>query len=206
MNYYTSSPKNNFYIPKNNGVSFQTNKEVKNCFLKKGSLYKPHSTINVLTNTQYNDNISNMNRQLSNISFNDKQILNISKVKIISENISVRESFKFNNIVNQNNHLKIVYNESINLIAPKKNNNEDNILQNIELRNDNIKLKENVKFLLNQIKKYQKIGFSIETDNESNLVQELREEIVLLRQYITEYENKLKKIEDSYANIVREII
>ena len=29
MNYYTSSPKNNFYIPKNNGVSFQTNKEVK---------------------------------------------------------------------------------------------------------------------------------------------------------------------------------
>ena len=204
MNYYTSSPKNNFYIPKNNGVSFQTNKEVKNCFLKKGFLYKPNSTLNVLTNTQYNDNISNMNRQLSNISFNDKQILNISKTKIISDNDSIRESLKFKNIINQNNYLKIINNESINFIAPRKIYNESNYIQNEELRNDNIKLKENVKFLLNQIKKYQKMGFSIETDNESNLVQELREEIVLLRQYITEYENKLKKIEDSYANIVRE--
>ena len=204
MNYYTSSPKNNFYIPKNNGVSFQTNKEVKNCFLKKGFLYKPNSTLNVLTNTQYYDNISNMNRQLSNISFNDKQILNISKTKIISDNDSIRESLKFKNIINQNNYLKIINNESINFIAPRKIYNESNYIQNEELRNDNIKLKENVKFLLNQIKKYQKMGFSIETDNESNLVQELREEIVLLRQYITEYENKLKKIEDSYANIVRE--
>ena len=120
MNYYTPSPKNNFYNPKHNSVSFQTNKEVKNSFLKKGSLYKPHSTLNVLSNTQYNDNISNMNRQLSNISFNDKQILNISKVKVVSDNVSIRESFKFNNITNQNNCLTIINNESINLIAPKK--------------------------------------------------------------------------------------
>ena len=204
MNYYTPSPKNNFYNPKHNSVSFQTNKEVKNSFLKKGSLYKPHSTLNVLSNTQYNDNISNMNRQLSNISFNDKQILNISKVKVVSDNVSIRESFKFNNITNQNNCLTIINNESLHFIAPIKTYNESNFIQNEELRNDNIKLKENVKFLLNQIKKYQKIGFSIETDNESNLVKELREEIIVLRQYITEYENKLKKIEENYTNILRE--
>jgi hypothetical protein len=132
-----------------------------------------------------------MNRQLSNISFNDKQILNISKTKIISDNDSIRESLKFKNIINQNNYLKIINNESINFIAPRKIYNESNYIQNEELRNDNIKLKENVKFLLNQIKKYQKMGFSIETDNESNLVQELREEIVLLRQYITIYTDNL---------------
>ncbi len=202
MNFFLSSKKN-VYTSKNNSINLQGNKEVKN-FLKKGNLYKPNSSLNVLCNTQYNDNISNMNRQLSNISLNDKQILNISKLKLCSNNNSIRENNNNPHLINEKNKYKIIYNQSITYFPSETINEENHFSQNEELMNDNIKLKENIKFLLNQIKKYQKIGISNETESDSNNTQELRMEIFELKKYIKEYEIKLKKGEENLTNMMKE--
>ena len=129
-------------------------------------------------NNEYNNfkyTVSNITKQLNNMSFNSfpksrgskiNSFLkndNLDKSKNIFSNIkndildnlekNKRDSNFLNNLINKDN-LFIIHNNSFcisqNITNKSKNNMES------ELNQENINLKENIKFLLGQIKKYQK--------------------------------------------------
>lgn len=129
------------------------------------------SSANILTKN-FNNHISTINRQLSNIKLCNKQVLNISKMK---NNTEYSDYINFKN-------------ESIKIIPFKLSQysfsiiNKDNKIDNEETK----ALKENVKFLLNQIKKLQK------NNNNIDIITKLTEENKILRKKVKEYEEREK--------------
>jgi DNA repair exonuclease SbcCD ATPase subunit len=75
-----------------------------------------------------------------------------------------------------------------------------------EIKNENDELKENVKFLLKQIKKYQKIGLTIDDadDNKQQEIQNLEKELNDLKQEINTYKNKIISLNNSNKELVKE--
>lgn len=129
------------------------------------------SSANILTNN-FNNHICTINRQLSNIKLCNKQVLNISKTK---NNTEYSDYINFKN-------------ESIKIIPFKLSQYSFSIIskQNKIESEETRALKENVKFLLNQIKKLQK------NNNNIDIITKLTEENKILRKKVKEYEEREK--------------
>ena len=126
------------------------------------------SSSNILT-SQFNNNISTINRQLSNIKLTNQQVLNLSR-KNTTEYSVCTESAKKEKKVYHISRYEL-------MIERSKGGNDE----------ENKALKENVKFLLNQIKKLQK-------SNNNDVINKLKEENKTLKSKLNEYENKYKEL------------
>ena len=148
-------------------------------------------------------------------------------IKYFPSNNFIEDSIKLNNnllnntnssnesIINDNNLLNItnISNEKIFQNLEKINSESFTIINIIpsnntlsDIKKQNIELKENIKFLLKQIKRYQKNGIDIEevsiTDRlkDENNKQKLfyENQIIELKREINLYKNKLKAIAKKY--------
>lgn len=117
------------------------------------------------------NSLSNIKKQLSNIVINDRKIIKIPKNKNSDSfssnyyNSSTNESNKLKDILKkytQNterkdyNYVMMKSNQISFTILKSTTENSELLLKNNELQNENSLLKENIKFLLSQIKKTQK--------------------------------------------------
>ena len=134
---------------------------------------------------KFKNTMSNIKRQLSNISLGEK-IIYTSRTKKEENN---EDNEFMNNLIffNYKKKHKICHIESFNII---NNNKSKYVNKNIELQKENKKLKENIKFLLNENKKKE--------SKENNI------ENKILKQVINEYERKLKTVEEKYTIIIQE--
>ena len=134
---------------------------------------------------KFKNTMSNIKRQLSNISLGEK-IIYTSRTKKEENN---EDNEFMNNLIffNYKKKHKICHIESFNII---NNNKSKYVNKNIELQKENKKLKENIKFLLNENKK---------KDSKANNI-----ENKILKQVINEYERKLKTVEEKYTIIIQE--
>ena len=167
--------------------------------------------------------VSNITKQLSNISFNvfpktSNDNTDCSLKKDNFEDIKIKSNDIFSKIINKNslhknkmysNHSNSIINKENLLIInnnsfcisskiknKKKNNNEN------ELNQENMNLKENIKFLLGQIKKYQKNGIIIDENNKNNVPNE-NETIITLKEIISEKEKEIENIKKFYQNEIK---
>lgn len=154
-NYYFNSP-----IVLNKGSSSQRNFN---------DLFKQcKSSSNILT-SQFNNNISTINRQLSNIKLTNQQVLNLSRKNTTEYSICTESAKK------QKKSYRVSKYELM-IEGSKVSNDEENKT-----------LKENVKFLLNQIKKLQK-------SNSNDVINKIKENNNTLKSKLNEYENKFKEL------------
>lgn len=119
-------------------------------------------------------------------------------------------SLKAYNMTN-NNHKKIIYKIDkiicFNIKGIKSNNiNIINLCKNDEILKENENLKENIKFLLGQIKKYQKSGIVIEQENKNNdnidkIKERFNKEIKLNKKRILFLENENRYLKEKYDNL-----
>ena len=134
---------------------------------------------------KFKNTMSNIKRQLSNISLGEK-IIYTSRTKR-EENNDDKEFMNNFRFLNDNNLHIICHIESFNIINNNKSKYDN---KNFELQKENKKLKENIKFLLNENKK---------KDSKANNI-----ENKILKQVINEYERKLKIVEEKYTKIIQE--
>ena len=135
---------------------------------------------------KFKNTMINIKRQLSNISLGEKIIYTSRTRK--EENYDKNEFINNLIILNDNNLNKICHIESFNIINNYQSKYDK---KNLELEKENKKLKENIKFLLNEKKKK-------EDSKENNI------ENKILKEVINEYERKLKLVEEKYTIIIQE--
>ena len=167
----------------------------------------------------FQSTVSNITKQLNNISFNvfpkgNNDNTNFedikSKSKDIFSKITNKNSLHKNkiysnhpsNIINEDN-LLIINNNSFCISSKIKNKNKNN--NENELNQENMNLKENIKFLLGQIKKYQKNGIIIDETNKNNVHNE-NETIIILKEIISEKEKEIENIKKFYQNEIKSMI
>ena len=189
---------------------------------------------NISINNNINKTLSNISNQLKNIAIGDKsaefKLLNSSfrtnnknpRNNIISNNNIINSSLNIENNQSQNksNLFDITDNLDMNqnyqglqkvksisfYILKSKSRDLDENLNYSEIKKENLELKENVKFLLKQIKKYQKSGLTIE-DMDINRKQELEnleKQINQLKQDINKYKNKMLLLDKSNKELSKE--
>ena len=144
----TSRQTDNSYKYKNNSKLLnKTNNR------KKNFKNEREKTIS-LTNHSIGNNLSNIKKQLNNISINEKNTLKITRVNNYE---TTKNDYKLKNIANII-YKKIGWKKSkqISFSIIKSIPKNDIMAKNKELQNENESLKENIKFLLGQIKKFKK--------------------------------------------------
>ena len=116
------------------------------------------------------NNLSNMKRQLNNVSVNRKNILKIQKrSKDSSKNMYILSTIRKNRKINKAGEWndKLLRKKQISFSILRSNFDKlDLVSKNKELEIENTLLKENNKFLLSQIKKFQKNIFNNNNPNE----------------------------------------
>ena len=116
------------------------------------------------------NNLSNMKRQLNNVSVNRKNILKIQKrSKDSSKNMYILSTIRKNRKINKAEEWndKLLRKKQISFSILRSNFDKlDLVSKNKELEIENTLLKENNKFLLSQIKKFQKNIFNNNNPNE----------------------------------------
>ena len=83
----------------------------------------------------------------------------------------------------------------------KGENNSNNLFNELELKQENENLKENIKFLLGQVKKYQKGGFSVE-EIYNNEIEKNNE----IKSIMIEKEKEIEKLKNNYQNEIKSIL
>ena len=188
---------------------------------------------NISNNNNINTTLTNISNQLKNVAIVDKnkefKLLNSSfrkkykniKNNKLSNNLNnnlINSSLNIDNNQNQNksNFLDITNSE----IHPKFQNlqkskvldffifNKINV-ENInyeEIKKENIDLKENIKFLLKQIKKYQKSGLTIEDMNlnRQQELENLEKKINVLNEQINSYKKKILLLDNNNNKLIKE--
>ena len=159
----------------------------------------------------FQSTITNIAKQLNNISL---KTFSQTKTNI---NIFSEKKSHLENINNDNNNkkankiqiLKIINNNSFIIKRTSLNSNENNNEEN-EIKKENENLKENIKFLLGQIKRYQKCGIIIEEDSKNNLndiiekdneIKKLKNEILHNKKRISFLEEENKNIKEKYDDL-----
>ena len=144
------------------------------------------------TNNDINTTLTNISNQLKNIAFIDKnkeqKLLNTS-FRVTNRNKNVNSFFDITNIDNNTSQKfqslkpKRVFNFFIAKNIKYENPNFE------EIQKENLELKENIKFLLKQIKKYQKSGLTIEdmNVNREQKMEKLEKEISELKKELNSY-------------------
>ena len=145
-------------------------------------------------NKDINTTLSNISNQLRNIALIDKnkeqRLLN-SSFRVTNRNKNINSFFDTTNIeLNQRFH-NLQKKKVFDIFLPKNIKYENFSLD--EIQKENLELKENVKFLLKQIKKYQKSGLTIEdmNVNREQLMEKLEQEISILKKELNSYKNQL---------------
>ena len=148
------------------------------------------------TNNDINTTLTNISNQLKNIAFIDKnkeqKLLNTS-FRVTNRNKNVNSFFDITNIDNNTSQKfqslkpKRVFNFFIAKNIKYENPNFE------EIQKENLELKENIKFLLKQIKKYQKSGLTIEdmNVNREQKMEKLEKEISELKKELNSYRNQI---------------
>ena len=145
-------------------------------------------------NNDINTTLSNISNQLRNIALLDKnkeqKLLNSSfrvtnrtrNINSFFDNINIDTNRRFHNLQNK---------KVFDMFFPKNINYEN--FSSDEIQKENLELKENIKFLLKQIKKYQKSGLTIEDMdvNREQKMEKLEQEISILKKELNNYKNQL---------------
>ena len=147
----------------------------------KSNIYKENNEYENFQST-----VSNITKQLNNISLKTYDMTNNNHKKII---------YKIDKIICFN--IKGIKSNNINII---------NLCKNDEILKENENLKENIKFLLGQIKKYQKSGIVIEQENKNNdeidkIKERFNKEIKLNKKRILFLENENRYLKEKYDNL-----
>jgi chromosome segregation protein len=186
---------NNNNMSSNNINTTLTNisNQLKNIAVDKNKQFKLLNSSNRANNKNTRNNIiyNNMNHiNVSSLNLDNNQNHNFFELTANSE---------FPNQKFQNLQKMRVFNFFI-----LKTINNDNINFD-EIKNENDELKENVKFLLKQIKKYQKIGLTIDDadDNKQQEIQNIKKELNDLKQEINTYKNKIISLNNSNKELVK---
>ena len=168
----------------------------------------------------FQSTVSNITKQLNNMSLNAFPKVNNDNIdcslkkdnfevikskskdmlsKITNENSLHKNkiySSHSNSLINKEN-LLIINNNSFCISSKIKNKNKNN--NENDLNQENMNLKENIKFLLGQIKKYQKSGIIIDETNKNDFNNE-NETIIKLKEIISEKEKEIENIKKFYQN------
>ena len=166
---------------------------------EKQKLFKNSLKSNFNINNEYDNfkfTITNIAKQLNNIS-----LKSFSHSKTNTNILNEKRDFLIINNTHQEPNqvqlLKIINNNSF-VIKGINSNNEKN-----EIRKENENLKENIKFLLSQIKKYQKSGIIIEENSKNNFneIIEKENEIKKLKNLIRFNKKRIAFLEEENNNI-----
>ena len=154
-----------------------------------------YQNINTNNSNDINTTLSNISNQLKNIAIIDKtkeqKLLN-SSFRVTNRNRNLNSFFDTTNIETSQRFNNLQKKRVYNIFFPK-NINYENIINVDDIQKENMELKENVKFLLKQIKRYQKSGLTIEdmNTNREQKMEKLEKEISELKNEINSYKNQL---------------
>lgn len=139
---------------------------------------------------QFNTNIKIINKQLSNIEVDKRQILYIPTC--INPKIPKKSNHQ-NSLIFLQQHVSFIE------ILPRAKEKPNSI----DLHKENQDLKEHIKFLLNQIKKIQKNSANAVKDklNETKIISDNIEE---LKTQIEENKNVINQLKEDYSGIITE--
>ena len=172
-------------------------KQLNNMSLGISAKTNNNSNITSFLNRHYLDTLKKKSKNIFNFLTDDKKNENIDYEK---EN-KIPSNF-YTKIIN-NDTLCIENNDSFSIRRAgigriKQDNNYISFSNNeSELKQENKNLKENIKFLLSQVKKYQKSGISIEESKYNNNIQD-NEYINKLKNIINEKEKEINEIKNIY--------
>ena len=162
---------------------------------------------NTSGNNDINTTLTNISNQLRNIAFIDKnkeqRFLN-SSFRVTNRNKNLNSFFDNTNIdINQrfqNLQKKKVCDFFIAKNIQYENFNYD------EIQKENLELKENIKFLLKQIKKYQKSGLTIEdmNVNREQKMENLEKELSQLKNELLNCKSQIMKLNNSNKELKEE--
>ncbi len=153
-----------------------------------------YQNINTNNNNDINTTLSNISNQLKNIAIIDKskeqKLLN-SSFRVTNRNKNLNSFFDTTNIESNQKFHNLQRKKVFNIFFPKSLKYENINID--ETQKENLELKENVKFLLKQIKRYQKSGLTIEdmNINREQKIQQLEQEILELKNELNSYKEQL---------------
>lgn len=165
-----------------------------------------------------NSSLINISKQLNNISINDVNILKLrnEKNKLYSKpksgtkmeikyNINHRskkdkyrrvyKTFLYSNKAHININFSLCHSEAFSILSDKFINS----LNKNDLRKKNYILKENLKFLLNEIKKYKK-----SEKNDDNQIKEYEDKINYYKSEIIKYKIEILILKEKYKELIKE--
>ena len=162
---------------------------------------------NTSGNNDINTTLTNISNQLRNIAFIDKnkeqRFLN-SSFRVTNRNKNINSFFDNTNIdMNQrfqNLQKKKVFDFFIAKNIKYENSNYE------EIQKENLELKENIKFLLKQIKKYQKSGLTIEdmNVNREQKMENLEKELSKLKNELLNCKSQIMKLNNNNKELKEE--
>ena len=169
--------------------------------------YNDYQNNNTNSNNDINTTLTNISNQLKNIALIDKdkeqRLLN-SSFRVTNRNKNINSFFDNINIeMNQrfqNLQKKKVFNFFIEKNIKYENFDFD------EIQKENLELKENVKFLLKQIKKYQKSGLTIEdmNINREQKMEQMEKEISELKNELIGCKNQIMMLNNNNKELKKE--
>ena len=202
ISYDNNVPNNNILISKNNNINTtltNISNQLKNiAIVDKNKEFKLlNSSFRVTRNTRNNIISSNNNNFNSSLNMENNQNQNKSNFLDITGHSEINQKF-------QGLQKSKVFNFYILNQAIGDKEKED--INYEEIKNENSDLKENVKFLLKQIKKYQKSGLTIEDMNVTRQqeLENLEKQINELKQDITKYKNKIILLDSNNKKLMKE--
>ena len=153
-----------------------------------------YQNLNTNNSNDINTTLSNISNQLKNIAIIDKskeqKLLN-SSFRVTNRNKNLNSFFDTTNIESNQRFHNLQRKKVFNIFFPKSLKYENINID--ETQKENLELKENVKFLLKQIKRYQKSGLTIEdmNINREQKIQQLEQEILELKNELNSYKEQL---------------
>ena len=205
ISYDNNIPNNNNPNNKNNNINTtltNISNQLKNiAIVDKNKEFKLlNSSFRVMNKNPQNNNISsNHNNFNSSLNIENNQNQNKSNFLDITGHSEINQKF-------QGLQKSKVFNFYIlNHNTPDKDKYDINY---DEITKENSELRENVKFLLKQIKKYQKSGLTIEDMNVTRQqeLENLEKQISQLKQDITKYKNKIILLDNNNKKLMKENI
>jgi len=171
-----------------------------------------NSNLKLSNRNRINSSLNNISKQLNNISLNDVNILNLkygrkkmnstNKINRAHSHIYSSKSckgkssvykfkpFNINDSFDLNNNLIIDNIESFSIL----NNTETKL----NLRKKNLILKENLKFLLNEVKKYKK------REKDNTQIKEYEEQIEYYINELDKYHKEIILLKEKYITVIKE--
>ena len=209
----------NTQIPKNSILAnYHSNNEYDNFKFTVSNITKQlnNMSLSVFSKTNNNNNIINSTLKediIENLKNKPKEKIkdkinilpnkNIERIENIEENNN-KTYFKLPNNTLNKERLIIYNNNSFSILGIISKNNK--ILNNeFEIKQENLNLKENIKFLLNQVKKYQKSGMSIDEFNK-NINDDKNDIINKLNNIIDEKEKEIENIRKNYQIEIKSVL